>query len=117
MDNKNGFKYGKMINWQNTNELSKDFNSISEDFPKKEMCNLSSHIRRATDSIALNIPEGLFVKSSPEYKKFFGHLIRSLAEVVSCVYKAKSRKCITEEIFNMQYDFFFNIIIPFRTKI
>ncbi len=120
MDYKNGFKFEKLIIWQKAMELGEEINSISEDFPKKEMYNLSSQIRRAADSMALNISEGSIIQSSPEYKKFLGYSIRSLAEVVSCLYKAKARKYITEEIFNMQYDFCFNLmnmIIAFRNKI
>ncbi len=120
MEYKNGFKFEKLIIWQKAMELGEEINSITADFPKKELHNLSSQIRKAADSVALNISEGSIVQSSPEYKKFFGYSIRSLAEVVSCLYKAKFRKYISEEIFNTQYDFCFNLMnmtIGFRNKI
>lgn len=83
MEYKNGFKFEKLIIWQNAMELGEQVNSLTEDFPKQETYNLSSQIRRAADSVALNISEGSIVQSSPEYKKFLGYSIRSLAEVVT----------------------------------
>lgn len=120
MEYKNGFKFEKLIVWQKAMELGEIINSISDKFPSKELYNLSSQIRRATDSIALNISEGSILQSSPEYKKFLGYSIRSLAEVVTCLYKAKLREYISEEEFDKYYDFSFNLmnmLIAFRNKI
>ncbi len=92
----------------------------SQDFPKDELFNLVSQIRRASDSIALNISEGSILQSKPEFKKFLGYSIRSLAEVVTCLYKAKNRKYITEEDFKEIYNesyFLMNQIIAFRNQI
>jgi len=74
-------------------EIGEEINTLTNDFPKKELYNLSSQIRRAVDSIALNISEGSIGQSNPEFKKFIGYAIRSLAEVVTCLYKAK-RRCL-----------------------
>ncbi len=120
MEYKKGFKFEKLIIWQRAMELGEEINTMSEKFPKKEVYNLSSQICRAADSVALNISEGSIVQSKPEYKKFLGYSIRSLAEVISCLYKAKFRKYIAEEIFHTQYDFCYNLmnmIIAFRNKI
>jgi len=77
-----------------------DFGELLKDsarkFPKDEVYNLSSQIRRAADSIALNISEGSTGQTNPEFKKFMGYAIRSLAEVVTCLHKAKRRNYITE---------------------
>jgi len=115
-----GFKFEKLVIWQRSMELGEIINYISDGFPQKELYNLSSQIRRAADSVALNIAEGSIVQSSPEYKKFLGYSIRSLAEVVTCLYKAKNREYITETKFNELYEFSFNLmnmIISFREKI
>ena len=74
--------------------LGDDIDIMSDSFPKKEMFNLSSQIRRAADSIALNISEGSIGQSNPEQRKFIGYSIRSLAEVVTCLHKAKRREYI-----------------------
>jgi four helix bundle protein len=99
MDNKSGFKFEKLIVWQKAMEIGEDINVLSQSFPQKELYNLSSQIRRAVDSIALNISEGSILQSAPEYKKFLGYSIRSLAEVVTCLHKAKRRNYISETEF------------------
>ena len=86
-----GFKFEDLIIWQKAMDLGEEINQISEKFPKKEFYNLSSQVRRAADSVALNISEGSIGQSGPEYRKFIGYSIRSLAEVVTCLYKAKYR--------------------------
>lgn len=90
------FKFENLIIWQKAMELGEDINKLSYKFPKKEIYNLSSQIRRAADSIALNISEGLIGQSNLEFRKFMGYAIRSLAEVVTCIHKAKRRKYISE---------------------
>lgn len=117
---KEEFKFEKLIIWQNAMIMGEDVDSIADSFPKKEMYNLSSQIRRAAESIALNISEGSIVQSIPEFRKFMGYAIRSLAEVVSCLYKVRNRKYITEEVFDYKYEEAFNLMnmmISFRNKL
>lgn len=90
------FKFENLIIWQKAMELGEDINKLSYKFPKKEIYNLSSQIRRAADSIALNISEGSIGQSNLEFRKFMGYAIRSLAKVVTCIHKAKRRKYISE---------------------
>jgi four helix bundle protein len=114
------FKFEKLIIWQKAMELGESVNELSHKFPKEEMYNLSSQIRRAVDSIALNISEGSIGQSNPELKKFIGYSIRSLAEVVTCLHKAKRRAYITEKEFLFHYEFAFNLMnmmIGFKVKI
>jgi four helix bundle protein len=89
-------------------------------FPKEELYNLSSQIRRAVDSIALNISEGAIGQSNPEFKKFVGFSIRSLAEVVTCLHKAHRRNYISEKEFLELYEYAFNLMnmmVAFKDKI
>jgi len=114
------FKFEKLIIWQKAMDLGEDINEIALTFPDYEKFNLSSQIRRAADSIALNISEGSIGQSVPEQKKFMGYSIRSLAEVVTCLHKAKRRKYISQEEFDKHYDFSFNLMnmmISFKNKI
>lgn len=93
---------------------------LSYKFPKEEMYNLSSQIRRAVDSIALNISEGSIGQSNPEFKKFVGFAIRSLAEVVTCLHKCSRRNYISEEEFREHYEYAFNLMnmmAAFKEKI
>ena len=71
-------------------DYGESINTLASKFPREETYNLSSQIRRAVDSIALNISEGSIGQSNPEYKKFIGYSIRSIAEVVTSLYKAKN---------------------------
>jgi len=118
--NETKFKFENLIIWQLAMELGESINLISSDFPKKELYNLSSQICRAVDSIALNISEGSIGQSNPEFKRFMGYAIRSLAEVVTCLHKARRRTYITEETFNTYYNDAFNLMnmmIAFKKKI
>lgn len=114
------FKFEKLQIWQKAMEMGEDVNKMTESFPKKEMYNLSSQIRRAADSIALNISEGSILQSGAEYRKFLGYAIRSLAEVVTCLYKSKYRNYISESKFKIYYSDCFNLMnmmIAFRNTI
>ena len=84
------------------------------------MYNLSSQIRRAADSIALNISEGSIGQSDLEFRRFMGYAIRSLAEVVTCLHKANKRKYVSEQDFNKYYNDSFilmNMMVAFKKKI
>lgn len=114
------FKFEKLIIWQRAMKLGDDIDIMSNNFPKKELFNLSSQIRRAVDSIALNISEGSIGQSNPEQRKFIGYSIRSLAEVVTCLHKAKRREYISENEFEKYYEESFvlmNMMIAYKNKI
>ncbi|MEQ8904903.1 four helix bundle protein [Ekhidna sp.] len=97
------FKFEKLRIWNDSMDLAEDIFKSSSQFPKEEVYNLTSQIRRASDSIALNISEGSILQSNPEYKRFLGYSIRSIAEVVTCLHKARRRKYINEESFDLFY--------------
>jgi four helix bundle protein len=114
------FKFEKLIIWQNAMDFAEELNLMTANFPKKEMYNLSSQMLRAVDSIALNISEGSIGQSNPEFKKFIGYAIRSLAEVVTCLHKAHRRGYILEEAFKKHYENAFglmNMMVAFKQKI
>ena len=116
----NRFKFESLLIWQKAMNFGEDINSLSNEFPKKELYNLSSQMSRAVDSIALNISEGSIGQSNPEFKKFMGYSIRSLAEVVTCLHKAKRRDYLSEQEFDKYYDesyHLMNMMIAFRKKI
>jgi four helix bundle protein len=120
MEEKTKFKFERLHIWQDAMDLGEELDAISDTFPKKEIYNLSSQMRRATDSVALNISEGSILQSVAENKKFLGYAVRSLAEVVTCFHKAKRRKYITSDDFTKHYDSSFklmNMIIAFRNKL
>ncbi len=114
------FKFESLMIWQKSMDWAEDIIQVSSLFPKAEMYNLTSQIRRASDSIALNIAEGSILQSNPEFSKFLGYSIRSIAEVVTCLHKAKRRKYLTNEEFYDNYNIAFNLmnmIIGFRKRV
>jgi four helix bundle protein len=104
------FKFEKLKVWQFAMDFGEDINTLAEKFPKKEQYNLSSQIRRASDSIALNLSEGSIGQSNPEQRRFIGYSIRSLAEVVTCLHKASRRSYISEQEFGKTYTQAFNLM-------
>ncbi|GAB1856188.1 hypothetical protein MHTCC0001_10230 [Flavobacteriaceae bacterium MHTCC 0001] len=114
------FKFEKLIFWQKAMNLGEDINVLSAKFPKSEIYNLSSQTCRAVDSVALNIAEGSIGQSNPEFRKFMGYGIRSLAEVVTCLHKSYRRKYISNSKFETCYDASYqlmNMMIAFKKNI
>lgn len=97
------FKFEKLEVWQKSIELSFHIHELTRDFPREELYILTSQIKRAADSIALNIAEGSTGQTNAEFKQFIGYAIRSAIEVVSCLYIGKRRKLIKEINFNELY--------------
>jgi len=52
-------------------DLGELINNSTKKFPKDDVSNLSSQIRRVFDSIALNISEGSTGQTNPEFKNFW----------------------------------------------
>lgn len=97
------FKFEKLEVWQKAIDLSFDIHELTRDFPKEEMYILTHQIKRAADSIALNIAEGSTGQSNAEFSQFIGYAIRSAIEVVSCLYIGKKRKIIKDDKFHKLY--------------
>lgn len=93
------FKFEELKVWKASLDLGEKINLIAESFPKKELYNLGAQIRRAADSIGLNIAEGSTGHTDPEQKRFLLYANRSTLEVVACLIKAKLRNYINETTF------------------
>ena len=88
------FKFEELRVWQKSVQLTSLVDGVADKFPKKELYNLSNQIRRAADSVSLNIAEGSTGQTNPEFKRFLGMSLRSGIEVIGCIYLAKERKII-----------------------
>lgn len=114
------FKFEKLKIWQKAMDFGEDMTILADRFPKKEIYNLSSQLRRAADSIALNISEGSIEQSKPEFNRFLGYSIRSLAEVITCLHKAKRRSYLELNTFDNHYKeayHLMNMMIAFKKTI
>ena len=97
------FKFEKLIVWQKAVELASDVHELTKSFPKEELFILSAQIKRAADSVSLNIAEGSTGQSNAEFHKFLGYALRSDVEVVGCLYLAQKRNLIELLIFSKIY--------------
>ena len=78
------FKFEKLIVWQKSLELTEAIHNLTKQFPKEEMFVLASQIKRAADSVSLNIAEGSTGQSNAEFSRFLAIALRSNIEVVGC---------------------------------
>ncbi len=97
------FKFEKLIVWQKAVDLSDMVNKATKAFPKDETYVLVSQIKRASDSVSLNIAEGSTGQSNAEFSRFLGIALRSLVEVVACIYLARRRGYLKETDFIQIY--------------
>ncbi|MBN2634003.1 MAG: four helix bundle protein [Bacteroidales bacterium] len=114
------FKFENLTIWQKAMDYGEMIYKLSKPFPKEELYNLISQIRRAADSVSLNISEGSIGQSDLEQKRFIGIAIRSLAEVVTCLHKALRREYISDAEFNQAYEYAYNLMnmmVAFKKKI
>jgi four helix bundle protein len=97
------FKFEELKVWQKALEFSLHIHELTRKFPKEELFTLTNQIKRATDSVALNIAEGSTGQTNAEFKQFLGYAIRSGIEVVACLHIGKKREIIDELDFKNLY--------------
>lgn len=100
------FKFEKLIVWQKAVDLSDVVHQLAKKFPKDELYILTSQIKRAADSVSLNIAEGSTGQSNPEFNRFLGIALRSDIEVVGCIFWGKRRGYINDKEFEEIYKMF-----------
>jgi four helix bundle protein len=105
------FKFEELKVWQKAIDLSCEIHKATLTFPKEELYILTSQMKRAADSISLNIAEGSTGQSDAEFSKFLGYALRSAIEVISCLYIGKKRDLIDNDTFAKFYNETENLII------
>jgi four helix bundle protein len=98
------FRFEDLQVWQKALDLGETINNLSKQFPKEEIYVLTSQIKRAADSVVLNIAEGSTGQTKAVFKVFLGYALRSAIEVVSCLFIAKKRSLIDEVNFRQLYN-------------
>jgi four helix bundle protein len=98
------FKFEELKVWHKALDLSFEISNLASSFPSFELYNLSNQIRKASDSVVLNIAEGCTGKTNAEFAKFLGYSLRSAIEVVACLFLARKKGYINENIFKEYYD-------------
>lgn len=86
--------------WQKSHELTLDvYKATKKYFPKEEMFELTTQIRRASSSIACNIAEGCGRKTNADYSHFLQMSIGSCSEVEYQILLAKVLGYLPQEAF------------------
>ena len=110
------FKFESLNVWQRSLDLSDEINELAKTFPKYELFNLSHQIRKAADSVNLNIAEGCTGQTNPEFSRFLGYSLRSAIEVISCLFLARKKNYIKEEKFTYFYQQY-EVLVKMITKL
>ena len=97
------FKFENLKVWQRAVDLTYEIHLLIKTFPDEEKYALSSQIKRAADSIALDIAEGSTGQSNKEFSRFLGIALRSGIEVVACLHLGKRREIIKQKDFDGLY--------------
>ena len=97
------FKFERLLVWQKALDLSDVVHQLTKTFPKDEMYVLTSQIKRAADSVSLNIAEGSTGQTNPEFSRFLSYALRSDIEVVGCIFIAQRRGYIQQQEFEKIY--------------
>ena len=105
-------KYENLEVWQLSMKLTKLVYKVSENFPQNEIYGLTSQLRRATVSVALNIAEGSMRQSPKEFIQFIRIAIGSLVESRTCLSIAVDLDFITAncEINDLIQEIYFKLI-------
>ncbi len=111
------FKFEQLRVWQRALDLSDEVDKLTKTFPKEEIYVLTSQMKRAADSVVLNIAEGSTGQSNLEFIKFLRYALRSNVEVVGCLHISNKRNYIKEECFSMIYHICEEILIMINALI
>ncbi len=98
------FKFENLIAWQKSLDFTLEVHNLTKKFPQDEKYILTSQIKRAADSINLNIAEGSTGQTDKQFSTFLGYAIRSGIEVVSCLFIARKRELINASEFDEMYN-------------
>jgi four helix bundle protein len=98
------FRFEDLIIWKNAFGLCDEIDKLAKAFPNIELFSLTTQIKKAADSVVLNIAEGFTGQSKIEFKRFLNYSLRSAIEVVSCLFMAKKRNYIDDITFKKIYN-------------
>jgi four helix bundle protein len=73
--------YERLHAWRESHELALAVYAVTKGFPRQERYGLTSQVRRAAFSAAVNIVEGSARRSTKEFRRFLDIALSSLTEV------------------------------------
>lgn len=93
--------YHNLLVWQKARDLIILIYKVTEKFPKSELYGLTSQIRRAVISVALNIVEGDRRRSRKEFLRFLDMADASLVELEACLEIALDLGFLSKDDFDL----------------
>jgi four helix bundle protein len=81
--------FKKLEIWKRSIKFAIDMYKLTANYPKCEMYNLISQIRRASTSISTNIAEGCGKRTKKDFIKFLYQALGSTKEIESLLYLSK----------------------------
>jgi len=96
--------YKELLVWQKAIDISLEVYVLSRSFPKEEAFGLTNQIRRASNSISLNIAEGYSRNSAKSYLNFLNIAQGSLLELESGLILAERLQFLNAENFKKLYN-------------
>ena len=98
------FNFEKLIVWQKAVDFSSVIYNLTGNFPKEEIFGVTSQLRRAVVSVALNIAEGAGRKSKKEFIHFLDISYGSLCEVVTILMICLKQNYISQDSYKELYE-------------
>jgi four helix bundle protein len=98
------FRFEQLQIWELAIEFASHVYEVTEGFPKSEIFGLRSDIRRAGNSVPMNIGEGAGRGSKRDFSRFLDIAMGSVYEVVTGMAIALKRHYITAEAYRGIYD-------------
>lgn len=97
------FRFEDLKIWQLAIRYADKVYDFANTLPKEELFGLSSHLKRASVSIATNIAEGSGETTNKDFCNFLNIAIKSALETVSLLFFCKERKFISDELLKEIY--------------
>ena len=89
--------------WKRALDFACAIDQTTRTFPKEELYILTSQMKRAANSVALNLAEGSTGQSDAEFSRFLGFSIRSAIEVIACLHIGRRQGIVTDATFEDHY--------------
>lgn len=86
--------------WQLSHQLVLEIYKIAKNFPKEELFNITSQLRRAVVSVPTNISEGCGRNSDKEFSQFLNIAIGSISETEYLIILSTDLQLIDENLSN-----------------
>ncbi|MFA5069859.1 MAG: four helix bundle protein [Patescibacteria group bacterium] len=90
------FRFRNFPVYKDAQAFRREIYVLSRKFPKDELFVLTSQVRRAVNSILLNIAEGSNKHSDTDFARFLNISLASLEEIIACIDIALGEKYVTK---------------------